>query len=149
MYGHDRRAIRAVFCRAWQRYRDRQPLEGVETMIVAVVAQHPEYHALLEDPAAAEDRDFPPETGTTNPFMHLGMHLAIEEQLSIDQPSGVRARFQALLEREADAHRAQHRMMDCLAEMLWQASREAAAPDPAGYLDCLGRLSERPAPRHG
>lgn len=148
MYGHDRQQMRAVFFRAWQRYRSGQPLEGVETMIVTVIAQHPEYHALLEDPADTADRDYLPEHGTTNPFLHLGMHLAIEEQLSIDQPAGVRARYQALLARATDAHQAQHRMMDCLGEMLWRAGRDAAAPDPVAYLDCLGRLSRAPERGH-
>ncbi len=133
--------MRAVFFRAWQRHGAHLPLTGVEPLVVAVVQRHPEYHALLQDPAANEDRDWSPdEAGQTNPFLHLGMHIAIEEQLGLDQPGGVRAYYQTLLKQGLDAHAAQHRMMDCLGEMLRQAGLKAAAPDPGIYLSCLAQL---------
>lgn len=140
MYAVDRQAMRAVFYRAWQHYRSKQNLEGVERLIVAVALQHPEYHALLDHPPHSETRDYSAALGETNPFLHLGMHVAIEEQLSIDQPQGVRERYQTLVSSEGDEHRAQHRMMDCLAEMIWQAERNRQPPDAQAYLDCLARL---------
>ena len=140
MYGHDRKQMRAVFFRAWQRHCARLPLTGVEPLVVSVVLRHPEYHALLQDPAASEDRDWSAEAGQTNPFLHLGLHIAIEEQLGLDQPKGVRAHYQTLLEQGQDEHAAQHRMMDCMGEMLRQAGLEAGAPDPGIYLSCLAQL---------
>ncbi len=140
MYGHDRKQMREVFFRAWQRHRAQQPLTGVEPLVVAVALRHPEYHALLQDPTASEDRDFSIEAGQTNPFLHMGMHIAIEEQLGLDQPSGVRAYYQTRLKQGLDEHAAQHRMMDCMGEMLWQAGRQSVAPDPGIYLSCLAQL---------
>jgi hypothetical protein len=99
---------------------------------------------VLEQSEATRERDFFPETGETNPFLHLGMHIAIEEQLSIDQPPGIRGYYQKLLSRYPDEHTVQHRMMECLNEMLWQASRQAAAPQEKIYLDCLRRLTSEP-----
>jgi len=129
MYGgQDRGETREVFFRAWGAYREGRPLEGVEKLIVQVAQRHPEYHSLLEEPEAARERDYFPESGETNPFLHLGMHIAIEEQLSIDQPQGIRDCYQKLLARLPDEHAAQHRMMECMGEMLWQASRGAGAP---------------------
>jgi hypothetical protein len=139
MYGHDRRQMREVFFRAWQRHRGQQPLTGVEPLIVAVALRHPEYHALLQDPDS-QDRDFSAESSQANPFLHMGMHIAIEEQLGLDQPSGVRAHYQTLLKHGLDEHTAQHHMMDCMGEMLWQAGRQAATPDPKIYLNCLAQL---------
>ena len=143
--GQDRGQTREVFFRAWRAHREGQPLEGVEKLIVQVVLRHPEYHALLEHPEPARERDYFPESGETNPFLHLGMHIAIEEQLSIDQPRGIRGYYQKILMRLPDEHAAQHHMMECLGEMLWQASRQATAPQESVYLDCLQRLLGSPS----
>ena len=143
--GQDRGQTREVFFRAWRAHREGHPLEGVEKLIVQVVLRHPEYHALLEHPEPARERDYFPESGQTNPFLHLGMHIAIEEQLSIDQPRGIRGYYQKILMRLPDEHAAQHHMMECLGEMLWQASRQATAPQETVYLDCLKRLLGSPS----
>jgi hypothetical protein len=143
--GQDRGQTREVFFRAWRAHREGHPLEGVEKLIVQVVLRHPEYHALLEHPEPARERDYFPESGQTNPFLHLGMHIAIEEQLSIDQPRGIRGYYQKILMRLPDEHAAQHHMMECLGEMLWQANRQATAPQETVYLDCLKRLLGSPS----
>lgn len=142
MATYDRKQARAVFFRAWQHHRQRLPLEGIEKIIVAVVLRHPEYHALLENPDRHEDQDYLPETGEANPFLHLGLHVAIEEQLSIDRPPGVRDCYRALLEKIGDQHEAEHRMLDCLGEMMWRAERDRAVPNESAYLDCLCRWAE-------
>lgn len=136
----NRESLRAVFFCAWQRHRQGQPLEGIEHLVVEVALRHPEYHAVLENPASYSDRDYLPEMGQTNPFLHMAMHIAIEEQLALDQPAGVRSHYQRLLKRLPHEHAAQHHMMECLGEMLWQAARNAGAPQESVYLDCLARL---------
>jgi hypothetical protein len=142
--GQDRGQTRDIFFRAWRAHREGRPLEGVEKLIVQVVLRHPEYHPVLEQSDAARERDFFPEAGETNPFLHLGMHIAIEEQLSIDQPPGIRGHYQKLLSRYPDEHAVQHHMMECLGEMLWQASRQKTAPQETVYFDCLRRLTSGP-----
>ena len=139
--GQDRGKTREVFFRAWRAHREGRPLEGVEKLIVQVLLRHPEYHPVLEQSESARERDYFPETGDTNPFLHLGMHIAIEEQLSIDQPPGIRDLYQKLLARYPDDHATQHQMMECLGEMLWQANRQGIAPQDTVYLDCLNRLT--------
>lgn len=136
-----RDATREVFFSAWRTYRAGQPLEGVQRRVVQVALQHPEYQAMLEDAPAHAERDYTPDMGQTNPFLHMGMHIAIEEQVALDQPHGVRARYDALCARLGDAHAAQHQIMECLGEMLWQAQREGAPPDERRYLDCLDALA--------
>lgn len=142
LYGQDRRALRELFVRAWQKQRAGQPLEGVETLIVAVVRRHPEYHALLED-GDSTTRDWLPEQGESNPFLHLAMHIAIEEGLMLDEPRGVRDRYQRLRAHHPDEHELQHRMMDCLGAMLWQAGRSGQPPDTRAYLECLAWIMRR------
>lgn len=137
----NREALRAVFFRAWQRHQQGQPLEGIERLVVDVALRHPEYHAMLADPDGYRDRDYLPEMGETNPFLHMAMHISIEEQLALDQPAGVRAHYQRLLKRLPDEHAVQHQMMECLGEMLWQAARNAGVPQESVYLDCLARFA--------
>jgi hypothetical protein len=137
----NRESLRAVFFRAWRRHQHHQSLEGVERLVVDVALRHPEYHSVLDNPSAYGDRDYPPETGQTNPFLHMAMHISIEEQLALDQPAGVRAHYQRLLQRLPDEHAVQHQMMECLGEMLWQAARSASPPQESVYLDCLARFA--------
>jgi hypothetical protein len=141
MYNPTRNDARSFFFTTWRKYRAQQPLEGLEATVLDTLLAHPEYHALLDQPERYQDRDYPPEFGETNPFLHLSMHLAIAEQLSIDQPPGIRAHYQALLAKTGDAMAAQHEVMDCLAEMIWQSQRQQTAYDPALYFACLQKKS--------
>lgn len=137
LFAGSRQEARQVFFSAWRKYLDKKPLEGIEGIIVQVALQHPEYHTLLEHPDQFEDKDYLPEHGETNPFLHMGMHVTIEEQLNMDRPLGIKSRFATLAEKQGDAHEAQHIMMECLAEMLWQAQRQGGAPDEKAYFSCL------------
>lgn len=137
MFNPSRDQVRQFFFDAWAKFRAGQPLTDLEAMAAEHVGRHPEYHAVLEQPDRYRDRDWPPELGETNPFLHLSMHLSIGEQLSIDQPTGVKARYLALAERLGDEHGAQHAVMDCLAEMVWRAQRDNLPPDGAAYLLCI------------
>jgi hypothetical protein len=139
LFGDDRDTLRQFYFRVWQKQQDRTPLEPLEQLVAEVIRLHPEYHALLSNPERFRGRDFLPEVGESNPFLHLGMHVAIAEQLGSDQPPGIRALHARLLRRAGDAHAAAHGLMACLGEVLWRAQRAATAPDEAAYLDCVRR----------
>jgi Domain of unknown function (DUF1841) len=139
MFTPSRDEVRRFFIDTWAKYRAARPLSGLETTALNVLLLHPEYHPLLETPERTLDRDFTPESGELNPFLHLSLHLAIEEQLSIDQPIGIRSRFEALRTRTGSEHDAKHAMLECLGEMVWAAQRSGKAPDEAAYLECLDR----------
>ncbi len=140
MFSSDRDAMRRQYLDAWRKYRDGQPLTPLETMIGKVVSEHPEYHPLFEDAGRAVDADWQPEDGETNPFLHMGLHLALREQLATDRPPGVRAVHERLTRRLGDHLEAEHRMMEPLAEAMWSAQRTGSMPDEAAYLDALRRL---------
>ena len=142
LYGSDRDEIRRAYVDAWSKSCTGQPLEPLESRLVEVIAEHPEYHAALESPDVLA-REFPPEAGRTNPFLHMGLHVAIREQLATDRPLGVRDLYAKLLPRFPDAHRLEHALMECLAETLWDAQREGTAPDESRYLGRVRRLGER------
>ena len=144
LFGQDRRELRQVYFRAWRKHVAGEPLEGAEQLIATIALRHPEYHTLLGNPEAGEDRDWLPELGETNPFLHMGLHIAIEEQLAIDQPAGIRLHYARLCRQLGDEHAAQHQMMECLGEMLWRAGRAGVQPDTQVYLDCLGRPGNTP-----
>ena len=143
MFNPTRAQVRELFFETWRKYRAGEPLAGMEALALEVVLAHPEYHALLGDPERFREREYFPELGETNPFLHMSLHLALEEQLSIDQPAGVAARFAALAARLGERHVALHEAIECLAEMVWRAQRDGAAPDATAYLDCLERRARR------
>jgi hypothetical protein len=139
MFNHSRDQARQLFFDAWHKYRHREVLSGMEDMALGVILLHPEYHRILDDIERYRDKDYSPEMGDTNPFLHMSMHIAIKEQLSIDQPVGICERFDRLLKRCGDEHEAMHQVIECLAEMIWQAQRGQSAPDATIYFDCLDR----------
>ncbi len=143
LFNPSRDEARDFFFEAWRKYLGNEILTAMESMAAAVIGEHPEYHEMLNDKRRYlekfRERDYPPEFGETNPFLHLGMHIAIREQLSIDQPASVREHHQALCTKCGSAHEAEHQMMDCLAEMIWQSQRNQSAPDANIYLACLAK----------
>jgi len=139
MFNPTRDQAREFLFELWAKHAAGAALTPLESMALAVILQHPEYHPMLADRERYLERDWKPEGGETNPFLHLQMHLAIEEQRSIDQPPGIRGAIQALARRLDSEHDALHEVMDCLAEMIWNAQRHGAAFDNAAYLDCLAR----------
>jgi len=139
MFSPTRDQSRRFFIDAWRKYGEGLPLTPLEHIAADLVGIHPEYHALLATREEALTREWVPEQGDGNPFLHLSLHLAIEEQLSIDQPPGLRAAFEALLARHGERHAALHEVLECLGEIVWRAQRDQAAPDGVAYLDCLRR----------
>jgi hypothetical protein len=115
-------------------------LEPLQHQLATVVEQHPEYHRLLEDDEGALGRDYTPESGQSNPFLHLGLHLAIREQVATDRPAGIAAVHRELSRRLGDVHEAEHRMLERLGEALWLGQRTGRPPDEAAYLESLRRL---------
>jgi hypothetical protein len=143
MFNPSREAVRRFFCEARRKERSGEIATPLEAIAVGWIRVHPEYHALLDDPEGAVAEDYSVERGQSNPFLHLSMHVALDEQVSIDQPPGVRALLAALTRRHDDPHEAAHQAMECLASVLWQTQRGTLPADPAqinaAYLECLRR----------
>ena len=142
MFNPSREEARRFFFDTWHKYKGREPLTDLEQMALKVMILHPEYHQILDEPERFLERDYLPEMGDVNPFLHMGMHLAIEEQLSINQPYGIRTQFERILQKTSDRHTAFHLVMDCSGEMIWHAQRYHTAPDENIYLECLEKQSK-------
>lgn len=138
MFNPSRDEARRFLIESWRKHRLREVLTPLEDRAARIVALHPEYHALL-DAEDALGREWTPADGEANPFLHLSLHLAVEEQLAIDQPPGLRDAFARLLARRQEQHAALHEVVECLGEVLWRAQRERAAPDGEAYVACLRR----------
>jgi hypothetical protein len=138
--GNDRDAMRRFFVSAWLKHCNRELLSPLENMVATVVGQHPEYHAILTDEQTALEAEF--AEGAPNPFLHMGMHIAIQEQIGADRPPGIRRFHHQTAQRFGDAHGAEHRMMDCLGVVLQEAQSAGTAPDESRYLECLKRLAQ-------
>jgi hypothetical protein len=133
---HDqsRSQLRQMYVDAWRKRREKLPVEPLEAQIGDLVEEHPEYHTMLTGDAALE-RDYSPEAGESNPFLHLSMHMAIREQVATDRPPGIRAAFETLAKRRGSGHTAEHEIIECLGEALWNAQRAGSAPDEQVYLE--------------
>lgn len=140
MFNPSRDQVRSFFCEAWRKHLQRLPLVGAEVTAADIAARHPEYHALLEDSEGALAREWKPEDGQMNPFLHLSLHLAIHEQVSIDQPPGIRAAYQAIATRR-EPHAAEHVLLECLGEIIWRAQREGKPMDALAYVDSVKRAA--------
>ncbi|ENO87081.1 DUF1841 family protein [Thauera linaloolentis] len=136
MFNPSRDQVRSFFIEAWRKHRAREVLTPMETIAADLIGHHPEYHPIVEDPDAI-GRDFTPEDGGINPFLHLSLHLAIEEQLSIDQPPGIRAAFEAACAHRGNRHDAMHDALECLGEALFDAQRSGTQPDGLAYVASL------------
>ncbi len=105
--------------------------------------EHPEYHTDLDDEEAALAAHYSVESGRENPFLHLSMHLSISEQVTIDQPQGIRQAVELLAARRGSLHAAHHEVMECLGEMIWQSQRSGQPPDGQAYIACVRRRATR------
>ena len=140
MYSNDRRQMRQPFLDAWKKQIEGRPMTALELKISEVIGQHPEYHELMGDPERALEKDWLPEDGETNPFLHLGFHLSIREMVEIDQPPGFRQQYQELCRKTGDMLTAEHLIMECLSEALWRAQRDGTEPDSAALLRCISEI---------
>jgi hypothetical protein len=140
LFGTERNRMRQLFLDAWRKQQQALPMEPLERMIADIELAHPEYHALLAEPEQALEKDFPPEAGESNPFLHMAMHISLREQIGTDRPRGIGGLHQRLTRRLGDVHEAEHRLMECLARMLWEAQVNQRLPDEQAYLECARRL---------
>lgn len=135
--------VRQFFCEVQRKRLAAEPLTPLEAQAADWVAEHPEYHDELADAEAAIARRYDIEQGRTNPFLHLSMHLSITEQVSIDQPRGIRQAVELLAARRGSLHAAHHEVMECLGEMIWASQRSGLPPDGLAYLDSVRRRATR------
>jgi hypothetical protein len=140
MFIQGRNENRRYFVEVWRKYREGEGLEPLEQLVLGVALAHPEYHALLTDMDIALGAEYSPEGGVSNPFLHMGMHIAIREQVGADRPAGITALYRQLSKKYDNEHALEHAMMECLGEALWSAQRRGLPPDEAAYLNCLKKL---------
>ncbi|MDB6089937.1 MAG: hypothetical protein JWN85_2721 [Gammaproteobacteria bacterium] len=138
--GQNREQMRRMYLDAWRKFTAQAPLEPLEAQLAAVIAEHPEYVTWLESGERALTADFSPEAGRQNPFLHMGLHLAIREQVATNRPAGIAEVHQRLSARLGDTHAAEHAMLESLAEALWEAQRSGQPPDEQVYLERLRAL---------
>jgi len=141
MYGNDRDSMRRVYVEAWRKASNGEAMDSMERLIAEVVGEHPEYQPLLAPGnESVLARDYAPEEGQTNPFLHMGLHIALREQAATDRPAGIRALIDQLTRHTGDRLEAEHRLMEPLGEALWDAQRTAGEPDQAAYVERVRRL---------
>ena len=143
MFNPSQHDVRRFFCEAYRKERGNEILTPLEAVARDWIVQHPEYAEHLDNVEQALGADYTVEGGQANPFLHLSMHLSIAEQVSIDQPPGIREASRALAQRLGSAHDAHHEIMECLGEMIWHSQRNGVPPDGALYLECVQRRASQ------
>ncbi|HDY84308.1 MAG TPA: DUF1841 family protein [Methylophaga sp.] len=136
MFGQNRQQLRQFYHDVWQKQADKQSLSALEIIVAQVINEHPEYQSIFNSDASLEQEYFV-EQGQTNPFLHMGLHISLHEQISTDRPNGIRAIYQQLKSRYGDVHTTEHHMMECLTESLWLAQRNNQPPSESDYLLAL------------
>ncbi|MFJ1268792.1 DUF1841 family protein [Legionella lytica] len=139
-YGETIQETRQMFYNSWEKYQQKKPLTSLENEIVQVILAHPEYHQTVENQNKFQQQSYYPELGETNPFLHMGLHLGIREQIATDRPAGINAIYQLLLKKYADPLAVEHLMMEQLAECLWRSQKNNLPPDEQNYLATLSAL---------
>jgi hypothetical protein len=142
-YGNSIIETRRLFYASWAKYKGKEQLTPLEQQIANVIIDHPEYHPLLDTTSAEDDLTYFPELDQTNPFMHMGLHLAIRDQIHTNRPLGISKVFQSLEKQLKSRLEAEHQMMDCLAEALWQAQRTGTPPNEQQFLNACHRLLKK------
>jgi hypothetical protein len=137
LFNPSRDEVRAFFFEAWKKFKAQKPLTDLEKIALGVMHMHPEYHAILDAPDRFKHQDYFPEFGETNPFLHMSLHLSLLEQISINQPTGIADIYTKLKLKHQNEHDAQHAILECLAETIWQAQRSNTGMDSAHYLQLL------------
>lgn len=143
MFNPSQEDVRRFFCEAWAKQQDGRPVTPLEALAADWITQHPEYHGDLSDVAAALAAEYAVEQGRTNPFLHLSMHLSLTEQVSIDQPPGIRAAVERLAQRRGSLHVAHHEAMEALGEMVWESQRSGRPFDGDAYIARVNALATR------
>jgi hypothetical protein len=138
--GMSRDQLREMYRAAWRKFQGGQTLSPLDRQVVAVISEHPEYRVIVES-AAADLANYSPRGGQLNPWLHMGLHLAIREQVATNRPAGIAEVHTRLAARAGGAHEAEHRMLEVLAEALWDAQRSGRPPDENAYLERLRALA--------
>ena len=134
------RAHRQVFWDAWQRAKDNLPLDAMQVRIARVIEMHPEFHHYFDDMERFLERDFHVDDGM-NPYLHLSLHLALEEQIATRQPPEVGSALEHLMTAKGiGRHDALHFILEILAESVYFAQREGKEPDVLLYLTRIREL---------
>ena len=139
MFSQDRKKQREFLAKSWQKYTNNLPLEPLEKQLVSIIEIHPEYHDLIGNIKS----EYLPEQGNVNPFLHINLHLALRDQLSLNQPKGVKEVYQKLIKNYKDSHEVEHLMMECIAEMIYVSQKNNTTMDQISYINCITSLTTK------
>ncbi len=141
MFGQDRQQLRQFYHDVWKKMQQNQALSSLEQQVAQVISEHPEYHTIFN--SEQHEQEYFVEQGQTNPYLHMGLHIALHEQISTDRPAGIRPLYQQLQAQYPSPHDAEHQMMECLTESLWLAQRNNQPPSEQDYLASLTKLAQQ------
>lgn len=144
LFNPSRDEVRQFFFEAYAKFQQQQPLTAIEKMAVEIIHMHPEYQPILDQPDRYLQQAYYPEMGETNPFLHMSLHLSIQEQISINQPIGITPAYGKLCTQFQAAHEAQHALIECLAETIWLAQKNQTPLDAAHYLQLIAERAGLP-----
>ncbi len=136
MFSQDRKKQRKFVAKSWQKYTSNKPLEPLEKQLVSIIEIHPEYQHLIGN----IESEYSPEQNEINPFLHINLHLALRDQLILNQPKGIKEFHQKLISKYKDSHKVEHLMMECIEEMIYISQKNNISMDQESYLEFITSL---------
>lgn len=136
----DRQKLRQKYFDVWTRHIEKLPMEPLDIQICDLILAHPEYHSIFSQPDKYLDKDYLPEQGESNPFLHLSLHLGVREQISTNRPAGIHGIYENLMCRYQDSHQVEHVLMECMMGQLFEAQKKQQMPDEQAYIEALQKL---------
>ncbi len=138
MFGQDIQALRTVYFDAWEKFNQQAILSPLEHIITQAISTHPEYHDFFSDRKNV-NHTLTHSDGTPH-FFHLGLHVALGEQLQADRPKGIKKIYTKLMGLYFDPIEVEHKMIHCLMAFLVESAQHPNQPNEKNYLAKLEKL---------
>jgi hypothetical protein len=140
--------VREIFFNVFKKSQNNERLEPLEKQIIELIQEHSEYQEIFLNPEKYKEYNFSAELQEENPFLHLGLHLTLLDQITTNRPKGITAIYKDLVDVMGNAHHAEHHMMEILHEELQQVVHNKKFPDEKNYLKQLKKLLKKGCIHH-
>lgn len=128
----------------WQHAKanDLDQLSEEEQQIGKLMLEHEEYHNQFEFADALEDYQFDPESGV-NPFLHISIHVIVENQLKSKQPIEAYQFYNSIRRKKVSHHETIHLIGNIFAPLMFQVLKRKEPFDNELYQQLLKKYKDK------
>ena len=144
MFSTDQTQLRSFYKNSWDKFKNKEPLSDLEKQVASIILEHPEYHHFFDNLDIRSDINT--NKNPNSPFLHLGLHLGIRDQIAINTPAGISDIYKNLYNQYKDPHICEHKMLEILAEELWESQQNQTEFNTQNYINKLLNLTKHNTP---